>query len=227
MKGPLITIGLNLLPGIACAATMQLADLVGGVIPDGSLTGLSRSLVLDEPGRLISSVEVEISLAPVVGSSAFLGDLYFFLTDGTTLVTLANRPGRDTVRPDGYDDDQSLSVVFSDSADADFHLYRGSVTGSEELPLTMPLGGTFQPDGRTTDPTEVVSGDSRDSQLADFSGLGAERTFTLFAADLSLGAVHEIDRWALSIETIPEPSPAALLALVLGGAVLVRSRQRR
>ncbi|MGI9244543.1 MAG: PEP-CTERM sorting domain-containing protein [Verrucomicrobiales bacterium] len=227
MKGTLITIALNLLPGIACAATMQLVDPVGGVIPDASLTGISRSLVLTAPGHSITSVEVEISLAPVAGSAAFLGDLYFFLTDGTTLVTLANRPGRDTMRPDGYDDDQSFSVVFADSADADFHLYRESVTGSEDLPLTSPLGGAFQPDGRTTDPTAVVSGDSRDSQLADFSGLSAERTFTLFAADLSLGAVHEIDRWSLSVETIPEPSPAALLALLLGGLGFVRSRQRR
>jgi hypothetical protein len=200
-------------------AAVTLTDHVGGAVPDGTLSGLSRSLVLDVPGETITAITVTLQ----IGGSPFLGDIYAYLTDGTTLVTLINRPGRDAGRPDGYDDAQSLNVTFSDFATNDFHTYRLALTGNESIPLVAPLTGMFQPDGRDISPLLVETGDPRTSQLGDFNGLSADRTFTLFVADLSTGGTHQVEGWSLEIATIPEPS-AALLAMVGMMALLRRKR---
>jgi subtilisin-like proprotein convertase family protein len=197
-------------------AAVTLTDSIGGAVPDGSVTGLSRSLVLNESGKTITSVEVTLQ----IGGNPFLGDLYAYLTDGTTLVTLINRPGRDAARLDGYDDAQRLEVIFSDFAAFDFHTYRLAITLDESVALSAPLIGTFQPDGRDTSPLSVLTSDARTSQLSDFNGLDAQRTFTLFVADLSSGATHQVDSWSLNIGIIPEPSTALLT--VLGALALLR-----
>lgn len=189
-------------------AAVTLIDSVGGSVPDGSLSGLSRSLVLDVPGQTIVSMTVTLQ----IGGSPYLGDIYAYLSDGTTLVTLINRPGRDAGRPDGYDDAQPLDVIFSDLAANDFHTYRLAITGNESIALGAPLTGMFQPDGRDGSPLLVETGDARTSQLGDFNGLSADRTFTLFVADLSTGGTHQVERWSLEIQTIPEPSTALLAA---------------
>lgn len=209
--------------GLASAASIRLVDTIGGAIPDGSISGLSRSLTLDRPGEEIVSLTVELAVSASSGGSAFLGELYFYLSDGTNLVNLVNRPGRSDTNPDGYDDDQSFMVTFDDLAASDFHTYRLSVTGDNDVPLLSSLSGTFQPDGRSASPLTVQTGDARSSQLSDFSGLSAERTFVLLAADLSTGSVHQVDEWALNIETIPEPS-AALLGLLGLSLLAVRRR---
>lgn len=203
----------------AAHAAVTLTDAVGGAVPDGSLSGLSRSLVLNVPGETIVSMTVTLQ----VGGTPFLGDLYVYLTDGTTLVTLINRPGRDAGRLDGYDDTQPLDVIFSDFAASDFHTYRLALTGNESIPLVAPVTGTFQPDGRDISPLLVETGDARSSQLGDFNGLSANRTFTLFAADLSSGGNHQIDSWSMSIATVPEPS-AALLT-IFGMLALIRRKR--
>lgn len=210
--------------GVACAASIQLSDTSGGVIPDGSISGLARSLVLDRPGEEIVSMTVELTVSNTAGGSAFLGDLYFYLTDGTNLVTLLNRPGRSAANPDGYNDDQSFSVTFDDAAVFDFHTYRLAVSGDENSPLLSTLGGFFQPDGRTESPLTVETSDPRTTQLSDFFGPGGERTFILFAADLSTGGTHQLDNWTLNIETIPEPGTGLLLALSLTSLVARRRR---
>lgn len=192
-------------------AAVTLTDNTGGAVPDGSLSGLSRSLVLDAPGETITGISVTLQ----IGGSPFLGDLYVYLTDGSTLVTLINRPGRDATRVDGYDDGELFDVTFSDFAADDFHTYRLAITGDESVPLSAPLTGLFQPDGRDSSPLSVESGDPRASQLADFNGLDAQRTFTLFVADLSSGGTHQVDGWSLHIETVPEPSAALLTGLGL------------
>lgn len=212
--------------GLASAATIRLVDSIGGAIPDGSISGLSRSLTLDRPGEDIVGITVDLSISSLSGNNAFLGDLYVYLTDGTTLVTLANRPGRSASNPDGYDDNFGFAVTFDDTATIDFHTYRLGVTGDNDSPLLAIMTGTFQADGRLTSPLDVVTDDPRTSQLSDFFGLSAERTFTLFAADLSTGAMHQVNEWALNVETIPEPSAALLGILSLGVLAFRRSRPR-
>ena len=221
MKFLIPPIGLIIFLPMANAA-VTLTDSIGGTVPDGSLSGLSRSLVLDIPGGTITSISVSLQ----IDGTPFLGDIYAYLTDGTRLVTLINRPGRDAGRLDGYDDVQAIDVTFSDLAAADFHTYRLAFGGDESVSLTAPLTGTFQPDGRDTSPTLVETGDPRTSQLSDFNGLGAQRTFSLFVADLSTGGMHQVQGWSLNIETVPEPS-SALLAAVGFLALLRRNVSRQ
>lgn len=220
MKFPTLTVGLLMLAPMADAA-VTLTDSTGGSVPDGSLSGLTRSLALNVPDETITSISVTLQIS----GNPFLGDLYAYLSDGTTLVTLVNRPGRDAGRLDGYDDVQVIDVTFSDIAATDFHTYRLASGGDESMALTGPLTGTFQPDGRDTSPTLVETGDPRTSQLSDFNGLGAQRTFFLFVADLSTGATHQVDGWSLNVETVPEPSSALLAAL--GSLALFRRRVPR
>ncbi|BDS07201.1 hypothetical protein NT6N_22410 [Oceaniferula spumae] len=215
-----------LFPVIANGATVQLTDSVGGLIPDGSTAGLARTLVLDRPGEEITSITVDISISGTSGSFPFLGDLYFYLSDGTSLVTLANRAGRDSGTLDGYDDSVSMMVTFSDLAFTDFHVYRPAVTGNSTTALSGPLTGSFQPDGRDTLPTSVVTGDARTSQLSDFLGVSAERTFTLFAADLSGGAEHQIDSLTLNVETVQVPEPSLGLLSLASACLLMFKRWR-
>jgi hypothetical protein len=206
----------------AVHATVILTDAVGGAVPDGSLSGLNRSLVLDMPGHTITGITVNIHISGSSGGP-FLGDLYAYLSDGTTLVTLMNRPGRVGGRPDGYDDNQPLDVTLSDAALTDFHTYRLAVTGNESNPLLEPLVGTFQPDGRDTSPLLVETGDARTSKLGDFDGLSAQRTFTLFVADLSAGSSHQVEGWSMTIATVPEPSSI----LFAGFGLFATLRRRR
>lgn len=202
-------------------------SFTGGIIPDGSATGISASTTQNLPNETITGITVNLEISDVAGGGGdgtFLGDLYFYLTDGDVLVTLLNRPGRSASRPDGYDDTLGLNVTFSDAGTIDAHEYRPAISGDNDTPLSGQLSGVLQPDGRTTSPTSVVTGDPRSTSLSDFNGLSADRTFTLFAADLSSGVRHQIDAWGLDITTIPEPST---ISLCLGAAGLAACHRRR
>lgn len=223
MKLPILCHAFLFIASSLHGATMYLSEDFVGIIPDGSIAGLSSNLALSRPGETIASITVDFSLTGHNGSP-FLGDLYVYLTDGTTLVTLLNRPGRDLDRPDGYSDEFGVSIIFSDAATIDAHLYRMEATGDNDTALSAPLLGLFQPDGRNTDPLSVLASTPRTSLLSDFNGLDAERNFTLFAADLSTGAEHQIESWGLTIQTIPEPSHT-LLVLVAAGACFFRRKR--
>lgn len=223
MKLSLLSSCLLFIASVSQAAIIQLSDTTGGFIPDGSLAGLSRTLELSQPGETIESIAVELTLSGHNGLP-YLGDLYLYLSDGSTLVTLLNRSGRDVDRLDGYDDIYGIRVTLTDAAATDIHLYREQVTGDNDTALGALLTGTFQPDGRDDDPLTVVTGTPRTSMLSDFNGLSAERSFTLFAADLSTGAQHQINSWGLNIVTIPEPSSALLVILAAGVFAFWRKR---
>jgi hypothetical protein len=224
MRLPLLLVVLSFWAWTSAQATVSFhLDTNPGAIPDGSVSGLSRSFDLDIAGETIVSLEIGLAIRGV--GPAFLGDLYVYITDGTNLVTLLNRPGRDESTPDGYDDNQSINITFNDAATDDIHIYRISVTGSAEAPLASALTGNFQPDGRPEDPTAVTTSSPRTLSLSDFYGLSAQRTFTLFVADLSTGASHELESWSITVETVPEPS--SILLLTTGAAFAFRRRRTR
>jgi hypothetical protein len=211
--------------GITPAWAAISIGFTGGILPDGSATGISVSTTLNLPNETITGITVNLEVSDVDGDGTFLGDLYFYLTDGDTLVTLLNRPGRSVDRFDGYADTLGIDVTFSDAGVIDAHEYRPAISGDNSTPLSGTLSGILQPDGRITSPTTVVTGDPRSTALSDFNGLSADRTFTLFAADLSGGVLHEIDAWSLEIVTIPEPSAISLFLVIAGLAACHRRRK--
>ena len=62
----------------------------------------------------VNSVTVGLSLDAASSSQAFLGDLYAYLQHGSGISILLNCPGKRAGESFGYDDNQSLSVAFSD-----------------------------------------------------------------------------------------------------------------
>lgn len=210
----------------AFATTVVLTDNLLTTIPDGSSSGVARVLAASTGGEIISNVEVQVNISATTGGSAFLGDLYLYLTNGTTSAILANRPGRSATAPAGYGDDQPMNVTFSDAGTSDFHTYRLPLTGSAVTPLTGPLTGIWQPDGRAVDPALVVTGDPRTANLAAFNGAVADGNWSLFVADMSTGATHQLNSWTVTLTTAPIPEPGALGLGLLGLAGVLGRRRR-
>lgn len=190
----------------AGAATLLLTDSVLGTIPDGSSSGLARTLAVDMGLETITNLEVNFQIRATPGGDAFLGDLHVYLTNGTDLAVLVNRPGRTASAPAGYDDNQSLNVTFTNTAVGDFHNYRLTTTGSASNPLLAALSGPWLADGRSSDPASVLDTDSPLARLDVFNGGAASHDWSLFVADLSGGATHQLVSWSIQLTTIPEPS---------------------
>jgi hypothetical protein len=218
-------IALLLSAGYATAAVITVSDSATTAIPDGHSSGVVRSLTVLAPGETVLGAEVDVNISAIQGDSAFLGDLYLYLSNGTHLSVLANRAGRRAGAPAGYSDNQSMTVTFSTAGAADFHDYRVTASGAHSTPLSGPLTGIWQPDGRTDDPAVVLDTSPRPAGLGVFAGDAASGTWTLFAADLSSGAVHQINGWTLRLTTpdIPEPGSVALLL----SSLIVAGRRRR
>jgi len=190
------------------------------VVPDGQAEGVATTLDFGPVDDLLVQ-EVRVSLT---FDSAYNGDLYVTLSHGGGHAVLLNRVGRDETSPFGYGDPGLFEVVFAESAAHDVHIYRTFVVGDPDIPLGGPLTGTWQPDGRTTDPDGVVSSDPRTATLASFNGESAAGNWTLFVADLSPGGSTELRSWSLEVTAaVPEPS-ATVLGLLGAGALMLRRR---
>ncbi len=209
----------------AMAAVFSAAENVVSAIPDGSSAGLARSLNITAPSdQYVVSMDVSLNLSATSGGTAYLGDLFIYVTNGSTISVLTNRAGARTGTTFGYDDNQSMNVTFSSAAVSDFHNYRLTATGSNTTALSSPLTGVWSADGRVTDPASVLDTDSRTAQLGIFYGATANGTWSLFAADVSTGATHQINSWGLSLTTVPEPGTTAIL---FGVTLLGLGRRRR
>lgn len=209
--------------GSASAAVLTFTDASVTPIPDGHSSGVVRTLSVPA-GAPILSTEVDIAISGISVDPMFLGDLYLYLSHGTDLAVLVNRPGRRAGAPAGYGDNQPMSVTFSTLGAEDFHNYRLSLNGSHTTPLTGALTGIWQPDGRAVDPATVLDSSPRTAGLDVFNGDDPAGTWTLFAADLSSGQMHQINTWTLRLTTIPEPGSAAML---LASAFALGARRRR
>ena len=192
------------------------------VIPDNNLGGMARTVQVSGY-ELKAPYVVTVSMKIVgTGVGAFNGDYYAYLkhvsTDGTMiqLAVLLNRLGRSTDLPTGYSDN-GLNIVLADSADEDIHNYRFALSGGNNNPITGPLTGTWQADGRNVDPLAAVDTSLRTTTLNSL-GLGSPNgTWTLFVADAQAGGIGQLTDWKVTMQGVPEPSSASLLVAGMGG----------
>jgi len=207
------------------------ATAISAAIPDNNATGLARTKVLTGYD-LYAPYIVTVSLKILgTGFGAYNGDYYADLrhvsADGTMtqLAVLLNRVGRSSTLGSGYSDN-GFDVTLADSADDDIHNYRFALSGGHNNPITGALTGTWQPDGRTADPLQVLDTSMRITTLNSL-GLGSPNgTWTLFVADAKAGGTGQLVEWKVTMQGVPEPSSASLLILGLA-AVLARSRRCR
>lgn len=206
------------LPSTAAAAVIWTDTWnVATGIPDDDAVGYTDTRTPSfSPGMVISKVTVTLNF-----SGGWNGDLYAYLTNGSGLAVLLNRPGRSAEQEDGSDT-SGMSVIFDDDALFDLHDRIGLLGGS--------VTGTWQPDARYVDPFTVVTDDARTAFLASLTGQSASAPLTLFVADLSAGEVSTLDSWSMTVTAVtavPEPSGHLALAGLFGGGLLLRRRGNR
>ena len=167
-------------------------------IPDGNSLGIEdvRTIVSDIAS--ITSVQVHVTVA-----GDYNGDLYGYLSHGSGLTVLLNRPGRTSANPFGYSD-CGVDVTFSDAAPNDIHNYRQFVTP----PVGSPVTGTWQPDARFVDPSLVMDYSPRTTFLSEFVGLNPAGSWVLFLADMDPGGTNMLVSWTLQITGTPKTQPA-------------------
>jgi subtilisin-like proprotein convertase family protein len=197
---------------------------VNKVIPDGSASGLTLAGSFTGMSGSISDISLSLNISSAAGSTAFNGDLYAYLVgpNGGYSVLL-NRPGVGTGNSFGYNN-PGMDVTFALSGSpSDIHLY-----GSGVYPVngSGQLTGIWAPDGRTVDPQSPASAfdSSGTAGLSSFVDTDPNGTWVLFIADTSGGNTGQVNGWTLNIQTIPEPSPWALMAI--GILALIKLRRR-
>jgi MYXO-CTERM domain-containing protein len=183
------------------------------------------------PG-VIGSLQVQLTLSPRGPEPMFNGDLFITLSHESGYSVLLNRVGRREGSATGYADN-GFTFTLADTAAADVHTYRQTVTGNELTPISSatpaaPLTGSWQPDGRTADPGTVLTSSPRITSLGAFTGLDPNGEWTLFVADLGAGGLAQLESWSLEFTVVPEPNEtAAAMAAALAAVALARRRQRK
>ena len=182
------------------------------LIPDANPIGYSSTNLVSGLLGGIQNVNVSLDI-----TGGWNGDLYAYLSFSDGFAVLLNRVGKSSSDDFGYGD-AGFNVTFSDSAATDIHLYGGN--GGNQLT------GTWQPDGRETDPQLVVSSDPRTALLSSFDNLDPNGTWTLFVADMATGYQSTLVSWSIEITTVPEPATLQFLA-AFGGLAAAGAWWRR
>jgi hypothetical protein len=171
-------------------------------IRDGSAVPWQNTQTIDTSIKSIGHLAVTLNFA---GPGGFNGDLFVALSnDQGGYAVLLNRVGTTASNDLGYSDN-GMNVTLDDSAPNDIHTYRRTFTGSDIIPLGGSLGGTWAPDGRTTDPDSVVDTDKRTALLGAFNGENPNGKWTLIVADLDTGGVNHLRSWGLTIDPAAAP----------------------
>ena len=227
-------LSVSVVPFTAGAVVIETYSFTGGSLPltpvDG--TGAPASDTRTISGSSIVSltdVDVRVTLTNPAQGGAFNGDYYLSLQHGSGFSVLLNRVGRTSVSDLGYDDN-GFDVTFDDQAsNGDVHTYRTRLGGLVDLAYTLPLTGSWAPDGRGSSPTTVRDTDERGSRLQVFNSAQANGTWTLQVIDFNTGGVASLTSWELvltgELAAIPEPAAtAAVTALALVALVVSRRR---
>lgn len=206
------------------------------IVPDYDVSpaGTYSSTLVSTPYHVVDKVEVSLNLAPTgLEGFTFNGDYFVYLThtdseDRSGIAVLLNRVGKSADNTTGYGDN-GFNVTFKDDApQGDIHTYRLSLYGDANHAVPSPgtLTGVWQPDGRETDPTTVSTAHARTAPLSGFRGLDPNGFWTLYLQDFASGGDARLESWTLSITTVPEPAPTAVIfAAGLLGWVALRRRQ--
>lgn len=218
----LLGLGLALAP-TADAAFVASSPTLNLTIPDGQTAGINTSLSFNAPSQLVQSVRVSLEIQGTGIGGAWNGDFYAALVHESRRAILLNRPGVTASNPVGYPDN-GFNITFDDDATHDVHLYRDTTTPGPSLPLT----GTWQPDGRDALPSAVTSNTPRDLFLSAFEGLPVAGDWFLVVADTEFGGTARLVGWSLVITAVPEPQWGAIAAGVgligFGGYRFARRR---
>jgi hypothetical protein len=196
-------IAIALLAGSSQAQIFH-SGLLNQQIPDGNSSGMIAGLAVTGAGSTLTGIRVGLELYGI-GEGGFAGDLYLTLEYNGRMAVLFNRLGARPGSPGGYGDSAGFNITLYDSAAADIHQYRLFTSGSENLSITGPLLGDWQPDGRNADPGGEVWDESRSQMLDAFAGMNPNGTWTLFASDLSTGGEFALKSWSLELTAVPEP----------------------
>ena len=173
---------------------------VNRLIPDGNWSGFSETLNVTSTIVRLSELKVTLHI-----DGEYNGDLYGYLRHVSPTVTnfcvLLNRPGRSLDNLHGYAD-MGLSISFDDAAAQNFHNYQ-EVTN---FPYGTPLMGSWQPDGRHVDPEDVLDTSPVTESLGSFCGSDATGAWTLFLADVDMGATNALVGCQLEFSGARAPS---------------------
>ncbi len=224
----------SVVPFAAGAAVIETYSFTGGSLPltpaDG--TGAPASDTRTIAGSSIASltdVDVRVTLTNPVQGGAFNGDYYLSLQHGSGFSVLLNRVGKTTGNTEGYGDN-GFNVTFDDqAANGDVHTYRTRLGGPVDMAYTLPLTGSWAPDGRAVSPLTVVEADMPGSLLQVFNGAQANGGWTLQVIDFNTGGIASLLSWELvftgELAAVPEPVAAATFtALALAALALARRR---
>jgi subtilisin-like proprotein convertase family protein len=207
----ILTITLLLAATLTRAAlyTETLSGLSTSITDGSALPGSSSMTVSDTGGGTVTGLTVGLNF-----SGGYNGDLYVYLVgpNGTTTVTLLNRPGSAPfyAAGAGFGNGSANSLVLNSSS-------ASIQTAAETAGAAMT--GTYGASG----------------SLVNFNGLTANGTWTLYFADLSTGGgagPSVVNGWTLNLDVSPVPEPVNVALgmfgtlLALGGIARVVRRKK-
>lgn len=209
--------------------TLALTDLAraglyyngtGGIIPDGSLGGMTRQIQSSDVGT-ISSVSVLFNV-----SGGFNGDLYGYLTynDGSSSKTeiLLNHIGGGTLAAAGSGLGTGASTAnYNDLLASGIRLVDGAPVNIHNV---TPGAGIYVP-------VDSYAPDSAVAFNTTFANMNGSGTWTLFFADTASGGQSTLVSWGLDlgITAVPEPVNMALglFGVLFAGVTAVRWRLKQ